>query len=77
VFAVHQNLCRAFFVGRTAKSLFAVRFLSGARQRKNARQTSSLPCARQKTHGKELICRACFFLVHDKVFFSPHAHRIN
>jgi hypothetical protein len=27
VFAVRQNLCRAFFFGRTAKSLFAVRFL--------------------------------------------------
>jgi hypothetical protein len=26
-FAVRQNLCRAFYIGRTAKSIFAVRFL--------------------------------------------------
>jgi hypothetical protein len=31
VFAVRQNLCRAFYFGRTAKSLFAVRFLYSAR----------------------------------------------
>jgi hypothetical protein len=26
-FAVRQNLCHAFYIGRTAKSFFAVRFL--------------------------------------------------
>jgi hypothetical protein len=45
VFAVRQNLCCAFYFGRTAKSLFAVRFLYSSRQRKNTRQTSCLPCA--------------------------------
>jgi hypothetical protein len=76
VFAVRQHLCCAFFVGRTTKRLFAVRFLSGARQR--------------KTHGKDLVCRAPdktsttkilfavrFFLAHGKVFFFPYAQRIN
>jgi hypothetical protein len=55
VIAVRQNLCRAFFFGRTAKSLFAVRFFSGARQRKNARQISSLQCARKKRTAKILF----------------------
>jgi hypothetical protein len=55
VFAVRQNLCRAFYFGRTAKSLFAVRFLYSARQRKNARQTSYLPCAWRKRTAKILF----------------------
>jgi hypothetical protein len=38
--------------GRTANSLFAVRFFFVMRPIKNARQTSFLPCARNKTHGK-------------------------
>jgi hypothetical protein len=65
--------------------LFAVRFISGARQR------DWLPCvfytahgkekthgkqafcrAPEKTHGKDLICRAFYFLAHGKDF-SPTA----
>jgi hypothetical protein len=52
-----QDLCRAFFVGRTAKSLFSVRFFIAVYPTKNARQISSLPCARQKTHGKGFDAR--------------------
>jgi hypothetical protein len=68
---VRENLCRAFFLGRTAKILFAVRLLHGARQKKtfgkklfsvrfylNARQRNTLPCV--------------FFLAHGKHFFLPH-----
>jgi hypothetical protein len=44
VFAIRQNLCRAFYFGRTAKRLFAVRFLKDVRQR--------------KTHDKQALCRA-------------------
>jgi hypothetical protein len=33
--AMRENLCRAFSIGRTAKSFFAVRFIKG-RQRENA-----------------------------------------
>jgi hypothetical protein len=61
VFVVRQNLCRAFYFGRTAKKnhgpnkLFVVRL--------------------KKMHGKELVCRA-FFIAHGKVFFSPYAFRI-
>jgi hypothetical protein len=35
-FAVRQNLCHAFYIGRTAKKIFAVSFLYGTRQSKNA-----------------------------------------
>jgi hypothetical protein len=42
-----QDLCRAFSFGHTTKSLFAVRRV------KNARQRTSLRCARYKTHGKD------------------------
>jgi hypothetical protein len=57
VFAVRQNLCRAFYFGRTAKSLFAVRFLYSARQKK--RTPNKLFAVRlEKTHGKDLVCRA-------------------
>jgi hypothetical protein len=53
VFAVRQNLCRAFYFGRMAKSLFAVRFLYSARQRKNL-----FAVRLGKTHGKQVVCRA-------------------
>jgi hypothetical protein len=32
IFAVRYNVCRAFYIGRTAKAIFAVRFPTGARQ---------------------------------------------
>jgi hypothetical protein len=35
-FVVRENLCRAFFIGRTVKRYFAVRLIRDARQRKNA-----------------------------------------
>jgi hypothetical protein len=72
VFAVRQNLCRAFYFGRTAKRLFAVRFYR--------------PHGKEKMHGKQAICRAleknarqrsclpCVFsTTHDKVF-CPLSH---
>jgi hypothetical protein len=34
-----------------------VRFFFAVRYIKNARQTSSLPCARNKTHGKDFDAR--------------------
>jgi hypothetical protein len=34
-----------------------VRFFFAVRYIKNARQTSSLPCARYKTHGKDFDAR--------------------
>jgi hypothetical protein len=49
---------------------FAVRFISGARKR------DCLPCVfykahgKEKTHGKDLVCRAFYFLAHGKDF-SP------
>jgi hypothetical protein len=54
-----ELLCRAFYTGRTANKkrtvknslpcvkIFAVRFLSGARQR------ASLPCVLYRAHGKQ------------------------
>jgi hypothetical protein len=72
VFAVRQNLCRAFYFGRTAKSLFAVRFY--------------IVHGKEKTHAKQVVCRAprenapqtsclpCVFIIaHGKVF-SPLTH---
>jgi hypothetical protein len=47
-----QNLCRAFYFRRTAKSLFAVRFCFVTRRIKNARQS-----ARYKTNGKDFDAR--------------------
>jgi hypothetical protein len=44
IFAVRYNVCRAFFIGHTAKPLFAVRFPYGARQ--------------TFTHGFYYVCRA-------------------
>jgi hypothetical protein len=41
-----SHFCRAFSIGRAAKSFFAVRFIKGARQR--------------KTHSKKILCRAFF-----------------
>jgi hypothetical protein len=37
-FAIRQNLCRAFCIGRTAKKLFVVRFFIGrtAKQKRTA-----------------------------------------
>jgi hypothetical protein len=49
-----QYLCRAFFFERTAKSLFVVRFFFAVRSIKNARQISSLLCARKKRTAKIL-----------------------
>jgi hypothetical protein len=37
--------------------LFGMRFFFAVRYIKNARQTSSLPCARNKTHGKDFDAR--------------------
>jgi hypothetical protein len=62
---------------------FVVRFISGARQRdclpcvfigrttKKKRTANKLFAVRQEeTHGKDHVCRAFYFLVHDK-HFSP------
>jgi hypothetical protein len=46
-----------------------VRFISGARQRKNARQASSLPCARK--NARQRSCLPCvLFLSARQRFFS-------
>jgi hypothetical protein len=66
VFAVRQNLCRAFFVGRTAKNCVICRAHG---------KELSLPCARQKTHGKDLVCRAFFSNARQSIFLPlrpPH-----
>jgi hypothetical protein len=69
-FAVRENLCRAFSLGRTAKMrIFAVRLLHGARQKK------SLPCVfsmahGKKTFGKKIVCRAFLPQRTTKKYFS-------
>jgi hypothetical protein len=52
-----QYVCRAFYFRRTAKSLFVVRFFFAVCPIKNALQKSFLPCARNKTHGKNFDAR--------------------
>jgi hypothetical protein len=68
VFAVRQNLCCAFYFGRTAKSLFAVHFLYSARQRKNARQTSCLSCAWRKRTAKILFAVRFYYSARQSIF---------
>jgi hypothetical protein len=65
-----QALCRAPERKRTAKILFAVRFLHDGRQIFFLSPTlqineasfllkkTNLSCARKKTHNKDLVCRA-------------------
>jgi hypothetical protein len=55
-FAVRENLCHAFFVGRTAKRYFVVRFIWNAQQRKKARY--------------KILCHA-FFPVRMANYFFP------
>jgi hypothetical protein len=50
--------CRVLFIGRTAKKKHTASKLFAVRQK--------------KTHGKDLICRAFYFLAHGKDF-SPTA----
>jgi hypothetical protein len=53
-FAVRENLCRAFFFGRTAKRIFTVRFLHSARRKK--RSAKKMFVVRfPSTHGKEIV----------------------
>jgi hypothetical protein len=59
-FAVRQNLCRAFYIGRTAKSFFAVRFFIGRTAKKKRTTNKLFAVRRNKTHGKDLVCRAFF-----------------
>jgi hypothetical protein len=67
-FAARQIFCRALYFGRTAKRLVAVRFFI-RRTAKKKRTASKLFAVRQKkTHGKDLIYRAFYFLAHDKDF---------
>jgi hypothetical protein len=49
-------LCRALREKRTANNFFAERFFA-VRYEKDARQRSSLPCARKKTHVKDFHAR--------------------
>jgi hypothetical protein len=70
-FAERQNVCRAFYIGRTTKKLFAVRFLYSARQRKNARQISSLQCARTKRTAKILFAVRFLHNAQQSIFPSP------
>jgi hypothetical protein len=63
VFVVRQEkthgkvcVCHAPMQKRTANVFLAVRFFRRA-SLKNARQSTSLPCARKNTHGKHLGAR--------------------
>jgi hypothetical protein len=75
VFAVRQNLCHAFYFGRTAKSLFAVRFLYKRTAKKKRTPNKLFAVRLGKTHGKDLVCRA-FLLYARHSIFSPYAFRV-
>jgi hypothetical protein len=51
-----EIVCRAFFIGRTAK--------------KKHTTTNPFAVRYEKMHDKDLVCRAFYFLAHDK-HFSP------
>jgi hypothetical protein len=70
VFVVRHNLCRAFYFGHTKKSLFVVRFLYGAWQRKK-RTPNKLFAVRLENNARRRSCLSCVvFIAHGKVFFS-------
>jgi hypothetical protein len=58
---VRENLCRAFSIGRTTKSFFAVRFRQDARQTENARE--------------KIVCRV-FFRDARQTFFPNFRHLV-
>jgi hypothetical protein len=70
-----NRVCRAFYFGRTAKSLFAVRFLYIARQRKNTHQTSCLPCASGKRTAKISFAVRFYYSARQSIF-SPYTFRV-
>jgi hypothetical protein len=69
VFAVRQNLCRAFYFGRTAKSLFAVRFLYSARQRKKRTPKKLFAVRLGKTHGKHVFAVRFYYSARQSIFY--------
>jgi hypothetical protein len=67
-FVVRQILCRAFYFGRTAKRLFAVRFYRAHDRKMHGKQT--LWRAPGRNAQRRSFCRAFYFLAHNK-HFSP------
>jgi hypothetical protein len=62
-FAVRENLCRAFFLGRASSPWCTAK--------KNIRQKNCLQCVFTSTHDKEILCRA-FFSWRTANIFSHH-----
>lgn len=60
LFAMCLIVCRALYFGHMANKFFAVCNTSSKRQREDTRQTKSLACAQNQTHGKDYVCRVCF-----------------
>jgi hypothetical protein len=84
IYFCRENLRHVHYIGCTEKSFFSMRYLEGARQRKNARQNICLPCifygARQTQSFfvsffphtvKSQLCRA-FCILHMVNIFSHH-----
>jgi hypothetical protein len=85
IYFCRENFRHVHYIGCTEKSFFSMRYLEGARQRKNARQNICLPCifygARQTQSFfvcffpytvKSQLCRA-FCILHMVNIFS---HRL-
>jgi hypothetical protein len=70
-FAVHENLCRTFAFGRTAKRIFAVRLFHSAR-RKKKRLAKKLFAVRFSLNARQRNSLSCvFFLGARQTFFYP------
>jgi hypothetical protein len=59
--------CRAFYFGRTAKSLFAVRFYIAHNKEKHS-PNKLFVVHLKKMHGKDLVCRAFFYSARQSIF---------
>ena len=60
-FAECQRLCRVYFIGHSANTVFAECQIKYTRQKKNTRQNASLPSAFFLALGKDVFCRVLFF----------------
>jgi hypothetical protein len=68
-FAVRENLCHAFSIGRTTKRFFAVSFRQDARQTENARE--KIVCRAFSHSARQTLEFAVRFrIAHDKLFFQ-------
>jgi hypothetical protein len=68
MFAVLQNLCHSFYLGRTAKSLFSVHFFIQRTTKKKRTQNKTFVVHLKKTHGKDLVCRVFFYSARQSIF---------